>query len=144
VNLQSSGEEVLAKMYKGEPTAKTYANRTQAHAAATAMGEGWAVIQRGRPWYVKRIQTKTNLRTRRNSYTFQNIYGDPITLTDEQEAVLRAFAQKHGRTWKSHLLSLWETGRDTGVLRQIRNMVGPSSLKKIRFNKGRRTNRRGR
>jgi hypothetical protein len=48
------GEEVLAKMYKGEPDAVTYANRTQAYAAAAKQGDGWEVIQRGRPWYLRK------------------------------------------------------------------------------------------
>ncbi len=45
------GTQVLAKPYKGELTALTYANRTQATAAAVRTGG--IVIQRGRPFLVK-------------------------------------------------------------------------------------------
>jgi hypothetical protein len=51
----NSGHVVLAKMYKGEPSALTYANRTQAEKAALAtliMGTNAKVIRSGRPWYV--------------------------------------------------------------------------------------------
>jgi hypothetical protein len=50
-----SGEIVLAKLYKGEWLPKTYANRTSAYKAAKEVGNQWAVIQRGRPWYVAQI-----------------------------------------------------------------------------------------
>lgn len=53
--LRSTGEEVLAKMYHGSPYAKTYVNPTQAQAAVDKLGFGWVVIQRGRPWYVKKV-----------------------------------------------------------------------------------------
>ena len=46
----NDGTLVLGKMYKGEPWALTYANRTQAQRAADR--EGGEVIQRGRPFYV--------------------------------------------------------------------------------------------
>jgi hypothetical protein len=48
------GTVVLAKMYKGEPSAMTYSNRTQAETAAVK--NGGEVIQRGRPFYVAYIQ----------------------------------------------------------------------------------------
>ena len=47
----NDGTVVLGKLYKGEPSAKTYANRTQARTAADREPDGY-VIQRGRPFYV--------------------------------------------------------------------------------------------
>jgi hypothetical protein len=56
-----NGDEVIAKMYEGEPCAKTYANRTQANNKVKELGAGWAVVQRGRPFYVaKREGTPTD------------------------------------------------------------------------------------
>ena len=55
VKLHGTAVEVLAKLYKGRPSAMTYANRTQATAAAAKLGEGWAVIGRGRPLYVANV-----------------------------------------------------------------------------------------
>ena len=46
----NSGLRVLAKMYDGRPVAVTYANRTQAYAAA--LKHGGTVFHRGRPFYV--------------------------------------------------------------------------------------------
>jgi len=46
------GLTVLAKMYKGEPTALTYANRTQAQRKAEQLGAGWAVYRGRRAFYV--------------------------------------------------------------------------------------------
>jgi hypothetical protein len=51
----SSGARVLAKVYKGAPSAKTFANRTQAENAARIAGDGWVVARWGRPFYVCRI-----------------------------------------------------------------------------------------
>jgi len=45
------GTKVLAKLYKGEPSALTYANRTQAQRAALLVGG--EVIRRGRPFLVR-------------------------------------------------------------------------------------------
>lgn len=50
-----NGIEVTAKPYNGDPSAVTYANRTQAHRAAEKMGDGWTVYQFGRPFYVGRV-----------------------------------------------------------------------------------------
>ena len=52
-----NGYEVTARPYEGEPSAVTYANRTQAQRALDAMpaGHGWAVYQFGRPFYVGRL-----------------------------------------------------------------------------------------
>ncbi len=53
VKLHSNGREVLAKLYKGEPSAVTYANRTQANKRALELGPGWFVSNfMGRPFYV--------------------------------------------------------------------------------------------
>lgn len=60
--LLHSGEEVLAKEYKGEAAhaegelcAKTYANPRAAAFVAARLGADWTVIHRGRPWYVARV-----------------------------------------------------------------------------------------
>lgn len=53
--LASNGATVLAKLYKGEPSAVTYANRTQAQRKAAELGEGWEVARWGRPFYVARF-----------------------------------------------------------------------------------------
>jgi hypothetical protein len=55
------------------------------------------------------------------------------TLTAEQWQALQAFAKKHGRTWKHQLMELWQSGRDIGYLRQIRNTIGPRGLATIRL-----------
>lgn len=46
-----NGVVVLAKLYNGEPSAMTYANRTQANNAAEK--SGGSVVQIGRPFYVR-------------------------------------------------------------------------------------------
>ena len=51
-----SGITVLAKTYKGEPSAVTDANRPQAERKATELGLGWEVYKgTGRPFYVRNI-----------------------------------------------------------------------------------------
>lgn len=50
---------------------------------------------------------------------------------DEVRIAVKAFAHKHGRTWKSALRKLWTSGKDEGPLRQARNMIGPSGLDRI-------------
>jgi hypothetical protein len=57
------------------------------------------------------------------------------TLTPEQEARLRAYAAEYGPGWKDRLISSWITGSDDQqpnghLLRQIRNQLGPTWLKK--------------
>lgn len=46
---------------------------------------------------------------------------------------LNAFAQEHGRAWKSDLTYWWSSGKDAGypLLRKARNELGPEWLKKI-------------
>lgn len=48
-------------------------------------------------------------------------------------AELHKFRAINGRCWKSRLCLLWEQGRDVDnpLLRQARNMLGPSGLYKI-------------
>ncbi len=46
----NNGRRVLGKLYKGAPVAKTFANRTQAQAAATKTGGDVRAF--GRPFYV--------------------------------------------------------------------------------------------
>ena len=50
------GSLVLSKLYLGEPSALTYANRTQAQRAVDALkldGYDAEIIQRGRPFYAR-------------------------------------------------------------------------------------------
>ena len=60
------------------------------------------------------------------------------TLTLEQDQALRAFASKHGRTWKQALREAWMRGSDGGELRQIRNTFGPSWLTTFKLDGGTR------
>lgn len=60
----NNGIEVLAKLYKGQPSAVTYANRTQAEMAVAKLGAEWCVYRcgMGRPFYVARVeQTRTTV-----------------------------------------------------------------------------------
>jgi len=50
------------------------------------------------------------------------------TPSAEQIAALQQYATKHGRTWKRELCLDWFHGRDSGLLRQIRNQFGPRWL----------------
>ena len=59
-------------------------------------------------------------------------------LTAEQTAALRAYAAKHGRTWKNTLRNAWMGGPpydDSGILRGLRNSHGPSWLVSYRLPK---------
>ena len=54
-------------------------------------------------------------------------------LNAEQQAVVLAYAAKHGRKWKAALADAWMTGRDASqpdgwALRQVRNQFGPKWL----------------
>ena len=42
-------------------------------------------------------------------------------MNDNQLAALKEFAQLHGSNWKNELNLLFYSGKDTGLLRQIRN-----------------------
>ena len=59
-----------------------------------------------------------------NTWTGRTL-GEP---TAEQWECLKAYAAEHGRAWKHQLLQEWQTGRDTGLLRQVRNQFGPRWL----------------
>ena len=48
----NNGVTVLGKYYKGEITARSYVNRTQAQKMVDKLGAGWAVYHFGRPFYV--------------------------------------------------------------------------------------------
>ena len=61
-----------------------------------------------------------------------------MDLTLKQHQALKAYAEKHGRNWKSKLKEDWRMGRDEqheggGYLRQIRNIFGPVWLSKFKF-----------
>ncbi len=53
-------------------------------------------------------------------------------ITPEQHQALRAFAQQHGRTWKSHLRRLWMKASAPPILHALRNTHGPRWLMKYR------------
>jgi hypothetical protein len=58
-------------------------------------------------------------------------------LTDEQVGALQRFANRNGRTWKSVLHRLWETGADSSdpdgpLIRRIRSEFGPAWLTRFR------------
>ena len=55
-------------------------------------------------------------------------------MTDEMLAALRQYKDAHGRTWRSRLSLDWTVGKDLGpALRQVRNIIGPSRMFKIRI-----------
>ena len=54
-------------------------------------------------------------------------------LSLEDRLALQAFADDHGRLWKSRLKALWLDGQDTGALRRLRNQLGPAGLDGIRL-----------
>ena len=69
---------------------------------------------------------------------------EPIyTLSADQLAALRTFAQANGRSWKFKLNHAWSTGRyqdyngtdDYGSLQQVRNRFGPSWLVRFAFDR---------
>lgn len=54
--------------------------------------------------------------------------------TEPQMEAIKRFAETHGRTWKSRLIDAWISGRDArlpdgGLLRQVRNQLGPQWLR---------------
>jgi len=58
----------------------------------------------------------------------------------EQLEAVKAFATKHGRTWKDKLLTAWMNGADARepnghLLRQVRNTLGPRWLDKVNLKK---------
>ncbi|WP_244490393.1 hypothetical protein [Rhizobium sp. Root708] len=59
-------------------------------------------------------------------------------LSDDQEAALQAYADRHGRPWKSILSEVWMGGPphdDGGILRGLRNTHGPTWLRSYRLPK---------
>jgi hypothetical protein len=58
-------------------------------------------------------------------------------LNQNQLDALRAYANHAGYTWKSKLCRDWEKGAThgefTALLRQVRNLIGPSGLYKLRL-----------
>ena len=65
---------------------------------------------------------------------FQRWLNNPFAHTPVPAEVieaLRKFAAANGRCWKSKLRTLWNTGKDDGLLRQARNIIGPNEIDKI-------------
>jgi hypothetical protein len=65
-------------------------------------------------------------------------------LTPEELAAIRAFAKAYGREWKEYLFAAWLSytykglpmgGKDTGILRCIRNDLGNAWLHQFRLPK---------
>lgn len=63
---------------------------------------------------------------------------DVIKLDDAELAALRAFRDEYGREWRQYLQAAWLSdsykgrhmgGRDTGILRNIRNRYGSAALR---------------
>jgi hypothetical protein len=54
-------------------------------------------------------------------------------LSNAMRAALEAYANSHGRTWKSQLLDDWMTGRSEGELQQVRNIFGPRWLQRYKL-----------
>jgi hypothetical protein len=53
-----------------------------------------------------------------------------LKMNDSQLAALKKFAELHGSNWKTELSILFHTGKDTGLLRQIRNNYLPVVMSK--------------
>lgn len=60
------------------------------------------------------------------------------SLSLEQATALRAYAKKNGRKWKAQLLRDWDDARvpEGPVLRQVRNIIGPSGLQNLNLEVG--------
>ena len=56
-------------------------------------------------------------------------------LTTEQLSLLRAYAARNGRTWKSELNHAWMTGAINGPVYALRNSHGPSWLVRYKLPK---------
>jgi hypothetical protein len=63
-------------------------------------------------------------------------------LTDDERNALLAFKAEYGREWKQYLMAAWLSyaykgrqmgGKDTGILRSIRNEFGPTWLTKLKL-----------
>ena len=51
-------------------------------------------------------------------------------MNDQQLNALKEFAKVHGANWKTKLNDLWLSGKDSGILRQIRNNYMPVVMSK--------------
>ena len=57
-------------------------------------------------------------------------FGKEYKMNDNQLIALKEFAQLHGSNWKNELNLLFYSGKDTGLLRQIRNNYLPVVMSK--------------
>lgn len=57
-------------------------------------------------------------------------------ITDAQRAALKAFAKKHGRSWKSRLQDLWRSASASPELHRLRNTHGPRWLATFKLDDG--------
>ena len=51
-------------------------------------------------------------------------------MNEKQLSALKEFSQLHGDNWKKELNSLFISGKDTGLMRQIRNNYLPVVMSK--------------
>ncbi len=51
----------------------------------------------------------------------------------EQLCAIQEYAASNGSRWKTKLGLLWQSGRDKGLLRQVRNQLGPEWLSKFKL-----------
>lgn len=56
-----------------------------------------------------------------------------FSLSADQLQVLKDYAEKNGRNWKSKLNDDWYHARQPGLLQAIRNTFGPTWLTKFKF-----------
>ena len=59
-----------------------------------------------------------------------NLTNKEYKMNDNQLTALKEFAQLHGNKWKNELNLLFLSGKDTGLLRQIRNNYLPVVMSK--------------
>lgn len=57
----------------------------------------------------------------------------PDNLTIEQLSAIQEYAAANGARWKMKLGMLWQTGKDSGLLRQLRNEFGPAWLQNFKL-----------
>jgi len=58
--------------------------------------------------------------------------GEECPVDDEMRLALASFAHSYGRCWKSRLTWSWNRDQDLGPeLRRVRNVIGPSGLRRI-------------
>ncbi|WP_052223775.1 hypothetical protein [Comamonas testosteroni] len=57
----------------------------------------------------------------------------PNELTIEQLCAIQEYAAVNGARWKTKLGLLWLSGQDKGLLRQVRNELGPEWLQKFKL-----------